>query len=147
MPTALRSDFHDTSSLRVSTTSAERPRIRPIRLAEHCAEFDTGTRKCHKRRTTDRTTPNEKMKSDYATERCTTDFAPIRAWAKGNSGAINRITQEIQKITFTSVNRHMVGRWLNDTDPVEPRYSYGMALIEAYETLAKADNQQTTKAE
>jgi hypothetical protein len=63
------------------------------------------------------------------------EFAPIRAWAKANPGAIQKLTDKIKDKSGEAVNRHMVGRWLSESNPVQPRYGYGLYLIEAYQEL------------
>jgi hypothetical protein len=67
------------------------------------------------------------------------ELGPVRAWARGNPGAIQRLAEEIQRITGEQANRHMVGRWLREESPVQPRFGYGIALIRAYENLARTE--------
>lgn len=67
------------------------------------------------------------------------ELAPVRAWAQANPGAIGRLAEKVGEITGEPVNRHMVGRWLKETDPVQPRFGYGIALVRAYESLANED--------
>jgi hypothetical protein len=77
------------------------------------------------------------MTAQSTKERAQNDFSPIRAWAKGNAGAINRLTERVREKSGGKVNRHMIGRWLAETDPVEPGYGYGVYLIEAYRELSE----------
>ena len=68
------------------------------------------------------------------------ELAPVRAWAHGNPGAIQKLADRVQVITGETANRQMVGRWLRDEKPVQPRFGYGIALLRAYEDLARADS-------
>lgn len=70
-------------------------------------------------------------------QRSTEALAPIRAWAKGNQGAIGDLAEEVARITGEPANRHMVGRWIREKNPVQPRFGYGLALLEAYDNLAR----------
>lgn len=68
------------------------------------------------------------------------ELAPVRAWARGNTGSIQRLAEEVQRITGEDANRHMIGRWIREEKPVQPRFGYGIALLRAYENLAKPDD-------
>lgn len=62
---------------------------------------------------------------------------PIRRWAKSTSGNINRLATRVAELSGESVNRHMIGRWLNDDHDkfVQPGYGYGLYLEQAYRDL------------
>lgn len=80
---------------------------------------------------------NNPTKPISTQQRSTDALAPIRAWAKAHLGAIKELAYEVSAATGEPANRHMVGRWIREDNPVQPRFGYGLALMEAYEKLAR----------
>jgi len=82
------------------------------------------------------------MKRSADTKAADEFLAPVRAWVRGNHGALTTIADAISKLAKGEIHRQTVGRWLH-ADPEkrnQPTLGAGLLLVKAYEVLAKAED-------
>lgn len=82
------------------------------------------------------------MKRSADTKAADEFLAPVRAWVRGNHGALTRLAAKISEIADGEIHRQTLGRWLH-SDPDkrnQPTLGAGLLLARAYEEIAKSED-------
>lgn len=69
-------------------------------------------------------------------------LAPVRAWVRGNHGALTKLAEKITELAQGEIHRQTLGRWLH-ADPKkrnQPSLGAGLLLVKAYEELARLED-------
>ena len=81
------------------------------------------------------------MKRSADTKAADEFLAPVRAWVRGEHGALTKLADKISELADGKIHRQTVGRWLHSKpeERNQPTLGAGLLLVRAYEELAKAD--------
>lgn len=82
---------------------------------------------------------SKKKKPVPPADLCAISLAPIREWAADHRGAIQQLAEEVATASGKPCNRHMIGRWLREDNPVQPSHGYALHMQAAFEKLSGYD--------
>lgn len=73
-----------------------------------------------------------------AAQKADEQLKPIRLWAHSERGAIQKLTDKLQRLSGEQITRQTVSRWFHrDPDKrQQPSYGWGLHLETAYRDLA-----------
>ena len=81
------------------------------------------------------------MKRSADTKAADEFLAPVRAWVRGNHGALTKLADKISDLAGGEIHRQTLGRWLH-ADPEkrnQPTLGAGLLLVRAFEAVSSED--------